>query len=127
MNLVAVVSLLHGLWRKKVAPYEAARWVVATVLSACAVLQIMLALVPQVLAYLEKSKVDRAIELNMVWIRDYWTHLVAGVAPAVVHPEIAGGTGVDEMTLASPLVAPIIYLWLPVLALIGTVLLVVRC
>ncbi len=126
INLLILALLVHRLRSGRCTSPDAARWVVATLLSAAVVIQLMLPSAPQILAYLKHSAEIRAVELNWAWLRDFWTHLVAGVPPVVARPEVALGTGVDEMARARPWTAPAIYHAMPVMTLLGSALLVAR-
>ncbi|CAN5298853.1 hypothetical protein BH23VER1_BH23VER1_19470 [soil metagenome] len=126
MNGVALVCLGSRVLKNSLPVREAARWGVVTALSAAAVIPVLLHSMPQVMAYRSETAETRAIELDFGWVRDYWTHLVAGVPPVVPRPEVALGTGVDEMARAAGWTAPAINYGVPLLALLGSVLLVVR-
>lgn len=126
MNLALVLMFALQYRSQLGSTMQIGRWGVSSVISAVVFIQVMLPSVPQIIAYRMRTGDSRNRLINVDWLKDYWSHLVAGIPPVTPFASEADGLGIDVLSNELPWAWVGVFCIAPLLAAIGTGWAVVR-
>lgn len=118
-NGMLFLVLAHRWWRNGRRPAVFGRWLVSGGLALILALPLTLPLVPQIAGYLDREDHQSSIEMDRAWFVDLWVHLIAGIPVRGRGDENPVWVDVAELSSRDPLVHPMVFGVLPVLAVAG--------